>query len=1266
MPATNDDAASASANRFLWPGPCLLVPITFEALVVTTKSQELAWQFAANAYNLMEFFDNIEPLPFSNTTARPKLGVTLHWSLPDAVTHGTEDAGGAIEYPPVPNRWLIARSHEDPERPGVMVIKAWVVQSDFLDPRLGTSLFPDPKSATHGYTRIGNSVVQEQWTGEAKPGADFVLTAIGPADATFSASVANIRNVFSFQDPLEGFDSGPLTYFTYVVTGWYSDPNRDPLFGAGGTPWSTKAEWLKLMEELKWSVGGDDDLDNALADAKAWYQTHDPEYPWTGDRNKYPAQTVCHGMVYRVKWEGIAGKAPSGVPLGNDPIPIVAVGNTAIDALAAMVQHFERPSEDCRGHSDIAELLQAFQYDLLSIYKTSDRPEELAQAIVNAWFGSVPGGVLWQIVEPDVPAPLITPEQAEMLASLNSLERELDGLKHELTSLQWELHALWWKVNLFTHSAQPPSGITLAQLKALLEQAKPEVMVLLTEKIPKAKVDISALEGRLRASLPANQSLVETTAPRFPLPNEPVVLVYGAHRSYKHGEDRRFSDDDTLFTRFTGQTIDGLEVQAVDGTKILLTASDLGWSPGLPNPQLIPKEVFDLLVESFFLNTAAANFIASTASSALGKPVDPKRIERQQTIIWNPDLHTPLDRRSIAELSGLRGTIPSKVSVDLWKPPWSPLYLQWQVTWHPSSRTTVDALKNWKFDGLEYQWNSGSPDVSLSVSFMGRTLLTPKASDDFGFRLKQFITDYELGRLGNSPLLDLLIPRLKDLLDRAIKWDLLSQCLSGFNDYLVMRNPTMHAKPDDDIARLTGASIESTPNPLKPLSAVLLKTASLEEVTELIQILSSGPAQEEQANGALAVDPFVAFFPIRSGHFQLQRLWIVDDFGQVFNGIGDPGVSPPIRGEGMCTIGNRKLLQLPPRLAQPSRLLFEQVWAESDDRDTSIDPTANPVCGWLLPNHLDRGLTIYDTGGRMLGSLGLVGNPGNLRLRWNPAPGSADPVGAPPGIPNRHVEGFVLSILARTDAAAAFQDLLDVIDSTLWTSNPWEAGTDQNLSVLIGRPIAVVRARLEYQLFGRPVYDQGWAASGKRDTHGYEKIDFPVKLGSLQLSNDGLLGHFLENDYRRFSAVHRLQTPRSNYIVNEDVKINFGSRCEAFITMVLDPRGVAHAANGIMPVKETRLSPAYVDAPLSQMEVTFRTGPLMTDPGTIRMPTPADIRGKWSWIQRSGVVLWNEPAEIINTGQQARLDDAPAEFVDGWLKLSEALGDRTSTLEKDK
>jgi len=102
-----------------------------------------------------------------------------------------------------------------------------------------------------------------------------------------------------------------------------------------------------------------------------------------------------------------------------------------------------------------------------------------------------------------------------------------------------------------------------------------------------------------------------------------------------------------------------------------------------------------------------------------------------------------------------------------------------------------------------------------------------------------------------------------------------------------------------------------------------------------------------------------------------------------------------------------------------------------------------------------------------------------------------------------------------------------------------------------------------------------------------------------------------------------------------------------------------------MPVKKTGLAAVYVDDPLTRMEVTFRTGPLLTDPATIRMPAPADIKGKWSWIQRSGVTLWEDPAEIVDTHQQARLGDAPAEFVDGWLKLSELSGHRDGRRMKE-
>src|ERR1051325_3579219 len=98
MSATNGDVASDFSNQFLWPEPSLLVPVSVEALVVTNKGQSVAWQYNANIYSAMKRFGSIEPAPFSNTTSPPPTGVTLHWTLPDAVTHGVEDSKGNIDY----------------------------------------------------------------------------------------------------------------------------------------------------------------------------------------------------------------------------------------------------------------------------------------------------------------------------------------------------------------------------------------------------------------------------------------------------------------------------------------------------------------------------------------------------------------------------------------------------------------------------------------------------------------------------------------------------------------------------------------------------------------------------------------------------------------------------------------------------------------------------------------------------------------------------------------------------------------------------------------------------------------------------------------------------------------------------------------------------------------------------------------------------------------------------------------------------------------
>ena len=110
----------------------LLVPVHLDAWVVTPQNQEgLAWYYA-NYGNLKQFASPIPGAFDTSVAANPVPGIHLHWALPDALTHGKESiTGEQVEFPLVPNRWLIARFSTLKDKPW-WACKLWVVQSDFL------------------------------------------------------------------------------------------------------------------------------------------------------------------------------------------------------------------------------------------------------------------------------------------------------------------------------------------------------------------------------------------------------------------------------------------------------------------------------------------------------------------------------------------------------------------------------------------------------------------------------------------------------------------------------------------------------------------------------------------------------------------------------------------------------------------------------------------------------------------------------------------------------------------------------------------------------------------------------------------------------------------------------------------------------------------------------------------------------------------------------------------------------------------------------
>jgi hypothetical protein len=108
------------------------------------------------------------------------------------------------------------------------------------------------------------------------------------------------------------------------------------------------------------------------------------------------------------------------------------------------------------------------------------------------------------------------------------------------------------------------------------------------------------------------------------------------------------------------------------------------------------------------------------------------------------------------------------------------------------------------------------------------------------------------------------------------------------------------------------------------------------------------------------------------------------------------------------------------------------------------------------------------------------------------------------------------------------------------------------------------------------------------------------------------------------------------------------------LTLLVDPRGEVPVISGSVPVSTQALAPGPVGAALRAMSMTFRVGPVLTDPATPRMPLPAQVRGEWGWMARTDVTTWGPGAGVRPQGPLAEIGDAPATLAEGWLTLAGA------------
>jgi len=354
------------------------------------------------------------------------------------------------------------------------------------------------------------------------------------------------------------------------------------------------------------------------------------------------------------------------------------------------------------------------------------------------------------------------------------------------------------------------------------------------------------------------------------------------------------------------------------------------------------------------------------------------------------------------------------------------------------------------------------------------------------------------------------------------------------------------------------------------------------------------------------------------------------------------------------------LAVMPPRLSQPARLSFRWLSAENDEREMNDHPATSPVCGWILASYLDEGLQVYDADGRALGEIAP-----DADHPWRPTPGDrAAP--QPEQFANAHLSRIVRSLIGRSPEARGA--LLDAIRDAIDLIHPAPDSSPSAISLIMSRPLAVVRASLDLQLRGLPAVSQDWGVFARdlrrrtRDDAGFTRVRFPLRLGEKARLEDGLVGFWREDaDGLPTGPFHM---PALGAGATELGLVGFQepdfplplalTDPPTTVTMLLDPMGAVHATSGILPVKSIRIPPEQYAPAMERIGTSILTAPVLAPGGRIAVPLPSLPGLRWAWRDR-GPQGWRE----VSGSELAppRLDGAfegQTEIREGWLILDHA------------
>ncbi|WP_233271165.1 hypothetical protein [Microcystis aeruginosa] len=1271
--------------------------------------------------NIAHISEEIVSQPFQNQNLYLKAGIHLHWALPDALTKGIQDSDKKTVFPSVPNRWLVTRTLNGEKR-------QWVVESDYLyregeGEQLGSIAYPIEIKNGNGnhqpFRYLGRKLPIEAWL-ENDPDAEYLpsLTAVGYGEPTFAAFYPNCHSVFGFYDD---YFPQPTDSLQYDVIGWYSDLEKDYFnqFIKSKSQLTTQELIKAIQEEFKWDIpvkSNEQIPQRILCYARLKFASPtntereisvevavgntgtEALSAYLGQKIDNNSQSIIEDQLEALtlasrlesrQLDLTAKFEEARHEKGFNAIASGTIWTVSLESTNSTIAN----AEDAQAQSEvtlpdnIAPKLNQLNLSQQKYDCTLDEIESLRRQLFSDWYKYMlsaypPQGSTAQYPDIDEVKYYIQEKGIKPLkAKLNDLENYEKLLNKSLTQLQQAIT----QVNITQCKLKVSDILDWEKLINQLQQGTTEPIKRIKQLIPDLP---SKIAGKNQGEIIDALNLIFTKNEEELVRCNRLLLIAGKNQ---------------------GEIIDALNLIFTKNEEELVRCNRLLLEVSFP--QLI-------------LKAPPPYTLKPIASSRYWQPTEPVILMAGEGV--KPTIRHGQDGRlrddgllecdilqqeediSVNSFSSILGKIDQiennktgeYIGFSTWEEqPWHPFLLEWEVEVFPLQNGCNHGIYNHQYDAEfitgNYTLKENEPELSLQYGkgavlkaanvYSGRSILTPHA----GIKLKEKIEVYlkkqlpdeakEYYELKQSEQGEAYQKRIQDWykdkpnsltnLDQQEKiqaiqaWYEQKPCYDPSNPNLIFTNLLSDQKAKDPIYTAIRAyqnllSLNCLSQALGGFNEALLmhkQTLQL-PIADPLGFNDYQPFTDEikemvQQSIRSAPEPLNDFNPIRSGVMKILRLRLVDTFGRV----KDLDISNIITPEQMTTPGSPYLISLPPRLVQPARINFRWLSAIEGEQEMNSHPATTPICGWILPNNLDNSLAIYDNQGKALGSI-------NQLAKWQAAPGENTVI--PFDKIDDHLQKVINYIIKQ--GAEFLSDFISALDSGLENIDPENSAQNQGLALLMGRPIALVRASLNLELEGLAAINQDWGVFWQdlrrnfRETDGFEKVKFPIRLGEYKQLNDGLLGYWLEGDDGSLKDIFYASQSDLEGINHHAIKFHNANNPwhidlnlkdpPTLLTMLIDPRGKVHATTGILPTKSIDIPPDQYQDALEKIEITFFSAPILTDSAKINLALPDEVGYQWSWLEKEKE-QWSTADKIGQTNVNA-IFSGKQEIREGWLKLS--------------